>query len=370
NHSVELRSCPGFSLVSVGTSGGVVYDGGAGSLDVTSSGALVATFSPPVFHLSVSSNILCDAVSLNGTILSNGSVVDSLAGTYAIAANACPPFSFDSWSSSGSVRIGDAAAASTTLTVSGNGSVEAIYQLPPPPPLTGRVYVFVAPAHCGPVVIDGSYLGDGDFVDLSESVHAATAPSCSANDFVGWTISGGLSPTGGGGSGSGPPPSTLNFSVTGDGSISAVYAPRTPEAYAVQMGVIPAECGGAVVVDGARYANGTMALLASGIHTLAAASCPSHDFHDWSVLGAVDATTDSLSVNGNGSLTASYVPIENSTPVGRENGTAAAVSWEASPLLWGIVGAVVGLALGLVLAGRWRRPPSLRPSPPRPPSSS
>jgi pimeloyl-ACP methyl ester carboxylesterase len=367
NHSVSLRTCPGFALASVRTSGGVVYDGGAGSLDVSSSGALVATFSPPVFHLSVSANVLCNTVSVNGSIVSNGSVVDTLGGTYAIAANACPPFSFASWSSSGSVRLGDAAAASTTLTVFGNGSVEAIYELPPPPPLTGRVYVFVAPANCGPVVVDGSYLGDGEFIDLSESVHSATAPSCSANDFVGWTLSGGLAPTGGSPSGSGPPPPTLSFSVIGDGSLSAVYAPRTPDAYAVQMGVVPAECGGVVVVDDVRYANGTTALLTSGIHALASASCPSHDFHDWSVLGAVDATTDSLTVNGNGSLTASYVAVDNSSPVDGRNATAPAVSWEASALLWGGVGAVVGLAVGFVVASWWRRPPSPRPSRPEPP---
>jgi len=361
NHSVAFDACPGTALAAVRTSGGVAYDGPAGVLVVNASGAVVATFSPPIFHVLASASVLCDAVSLNGSLLPNGTVANELGGSYALEAGACPPFAFTSWATTGGVRVADAASTSTVLTVSGNGSVEAVYMLPPPPPGSARVYVYVAPAECGPVVVDGVYVANGSFADLTLGAHAATAPSCSAHDFVDWTFGGGVTTAVGPGSGA----SNVNLSVTADGTLTAIYAPRTPNAYDVEVTVVPAACGRAVVLDNASYGNGTVALLTSGIHQLAAGSCPAFDFHAWTVAGDLAVTSDSVTVSGNGSLTATFTPSVAPPPNDGNNTSAeAAAPWTSSPYLWGPVGVVGGLAIGAAVAARWRRPPAEPDEPP------
>ena len=349
NFSVTASACTGRTLASITTTGGVTYNAATGSISVSGNGAVVARFSTSPTSRAIVQFLAaspCPFGTLNGTVVPVGSGLSLALGTYAIAAGTCPGKAFTDWVTTGSVSVGARISASTSLTVAGNGSVAPTYAVPPPAPVSVQISIY--PSNCGPLSVNGTQLSSNQSVSLYDGSYPLLAPSCTGAAFAGWTSAGGVST-----SGSGP---TTELIVSGPGTITAVYTLLVASVDSVTFHVSPVACGAAIVVDGIAYAEGDVALLARGDHTLGTRSCTNYTFQSWSSTGGAIPSALSLVVAGNGSVSATFVSSGGGGPPATSTNTSG-VNWLGSPWLWGAVGAAGGAAVtGVAMAWRARRP--------------
>lgn len=144
----------------------------------------------------------CGPVVVNGTAYPNGTVVDLNLGSYSVVASSCAGYSFAGWiASAPGARVANAPAAVTTLYVTGDGSVTALYTPPSPGNPVYSVTVGITPAGCGAVVQLGTpWFTNGSTVLLAPGNYTIAAGSCTGYVFRSWSTSGGvwLAPPGNG----------------------------------------------------------------------------------------------------------------------------------------------------------------------------
>ncbi len=343
SYNVTATPCVGYATTSISTGGGVRYNAASATVAVGASGSVVARFTtttpgPANATVEFLAPGSCPFGTLDGVTVSPNTARSLALGTYAIAAASCGTESFSRWVVAGGASVGAALSATTSLTVSGNGSVEPLYA----PSLTeANVSVRVLPAGCGPLLVDGSQVGDGASLTMAPATVPLIAGSCSGYDFSDWIAEGGVATSGAG-------PST-QLVVSGSGSVAAVYTISTTLPFTVRFLVTPATCGAAILVDGVAYANGTRGLLPAGPHTLSGASCVGESFGAWTATGNVSASGVSLVVSGNGTLAVSYNP-DLSRPAPGANNSSSGNGWLGSAWLWGPLGVAAGAALALSIA--------------------
>lgn len=349
-YGIGIAACTGARLTGEVTRGGVSYNAAAGTITVRSSGAFVAEFTQDTATVQFGASTGCPFGTVNGTVVPVPSLSNLALGSYALAAGTCSGEVFSSWNTGGGVQVASTTSATTTMTVAANGSIIAQYSAARPPPGAVNVTVLVTPAACGPVALNGSLAASGTVVALLPGRYALLAGACAGFSFQGWQLTGGLSLTGSG------PGATLN--VTADGSATATYAPTSPADFSVEFLVRPADCLGAVQVDGVTYSNGTTGRLSSGPHTLGAGSCSGFLFSAWSSSGGASIAGPTLTVTANGSVTAAFVPNLGGNPGGSGSNSSATPS--LSNLEWAAVGGLMGAAATALvfLAMRRRRPRS------------
>ncbi len=245
----------------------------------------------PLPHFAVSLEIYppgCGLISLNGTGYGNGSAAALEPGTYALSASGCANYTFVQWIASASLGVGASNRATTSLTVTANGSLTAVWRYVRP---VDTVAIVVSPSGCGTVSVNGTNYTDGDSVGLPYNlpVRLAEIGTCAGDAFSGWSVAGNLSILG----------DTLV--PGGNGSITATYV-ASSSAYAVEFLTSPSGCGG-IVLGGAGYANGDSISLPAGTYSLAPEPCAHWGFSSFSTTGSVSVNGSSLVVTGSGTVT-------------------------------------------------------------------
>jgi lysophospholipase L1-like esterase/PKD repeat protein len=179
-----------------------------------------------------------------------------------------------------------------------------------PPPSLYIVNFYVEPAKCGPVSFNGTIRANGSSAQFPRGVYTMQAQACSGYAFAQGTFrtTDGRSqilnsPYG-------------NFSVTVNGTLWANF---TAVHYALDFVVQPAVCG-PITFNGTSWANQTNGPFLSGSYPAVAPSCASHTFGSWSatgflVLSGSSSTSISVTVLGNGTLTASYSAVATPSPL-------------------------------------------------------
>ncbi len=219
------------------------------------------------------------------------------------------------------------------------------------------VAVATNPASCGRVDLGGT-VSNGS-LSLDSGVYSAVAPACYNYDFHGWSMSGGISVAG-------STNASTEITVIGNGTLTAVYGLSPDARYTVTVSVMPTSCGSVVTLAGQEYSSGAPVDLAPASYSLGAGPCGGYTFSAWQLTGLVSIVIQGplggvLTVSGNGTLTAVYVPAAGGTASGSSG-------YSATDLVAFLAVGVLAGALAGVLVGRRR--PTAGPAPPSEPPKS
>ena len=166
---------------------------------------------------------------------------------------------------------------------------------------TFQIQIGTLPVSCGDLDLNGTLYANGTVASLLPGQYPLSATGCYPYRFSQWQGTGSVTF-----SSTGSP--TTNLTVTGNGSVSAAFQFVRPVDHVLIL-VSPASCG-LVSVNGTLSSNGTtLELLYQFSYSLGQTlSCSSDAFAGWSLTGNLTVLGSTLTVDGNGSLTAHYLP--------------------------------------------------------------
>ncbi len=336
---VSFLPCTGTVLGTVTTAGGVSYDPYSGSLSVVDSGSLLVRFTAPAYQVQLAASSICGSILFGGSPESANTVLTVPPGVYLASAEPCAGYTFSSWTASGGVSVSNATSPTTTVNVSGNGELTVSYSKNSPPPNVVAVSVTSAPITCPPIVFGGNLAPAGTVLEVPTGTYNISAPSCAGFDFVAWSASGGLF--------LGSDVASTSLVVSSAGALTAVYAPLAESGQAVLLvSVTPSGCGAAVEIAGVFYANGSTVVLGLGSYPIATGPCPGYTFQGWGTGGEASVSGATLSVQGNGTLTATFVSSGGSGG-GATSGSGTSPGVETE---WLSLGAGIGVVAGVGVA--------------------
>ncbi|HYK93408.1 MAG TPA: PKD domain-containing protein, partial [Thermoplasmata archaeon] len=207
---------------------------------------------------------------------------------FPIYAVGCYPWNFTQWVPTGGAAVSPTLADRTeTLIVSGNGSLNAVWEYVRP---TDTIHVATNPTVCGAVVLDGTPYSNGATVGLLDGLnHTLGASTCGSSLFAGYTFVGNFSILG------------TVFVPGGNGTLTANFAPSS-SAVALQFFTEPSTCGG-VLYRGAGYTNGESLSVVPGTYAISGGPCAHFGFLQWQLSGGVSISNNNLTVTSAGSVT-------------------------------------------------------------------
>jgi List-Bact-rpt repeat protein len=275
------------------TAGALTLSGTAGPVEevtVFGNGTLEANY---LFFPSVLFRVEpagCGSLAFNGTLYADNASARVLSSSYAIYAGPCSTgLLFGSWNVSGNVSVKNSTSPSATALVLGNGTLSAVYVAP--------VTVAVRPFGLGSVLVGSQTVSRVSNLTLRTGLTSASVLPDAWARFVGWTATGGVSVRG------------TQLSIFSGGSATANFA-LFPS---IEIAVSPSECG-PLTINGSSEPSGHLLRLDLGTYSLAASACAGGVdlFERWQsttnlTLGQRGTALTTLSVDGNGSLTAVYV---------------------------------------------------------------
>ncbi len=218
---LSAQPAPGWALGQITATGAASL--GAGGVTVGGSASLEVAFSPyPIVQFLVRPGS-CGPITFDGTLeASNGYDMNPwVPGAYTAGIRACQAHIFAGWSGASGVSVSPIASSPTTVTVSANGTLLAIFEDYP------LVTLVVVPASCGPVTFNGSPFDSQPPYSPSPSVavpigtYPATVSLCAGRNFLGWSVSGGLVLESVNGL-------NATVSVSGNGTLSASFSALPP----------------------------------------------------------------------------------------------------------------------------------------------
>lgn len=160
----------------------------------------------------------CDEVSFNDTEWANGTLGKFLPGNFTAQAPNCPGYSFEGWSITGILELASPSVNTTRVDVLGNGSLTASYRsipIPPPPATRYLVSIFIDPAACSSIDLNGTSQGNDSSASFLQGNFSLTAPACVRYSFSGWVASRSLNVQ--------ENTSTTEIWVRGNGTLTADY---------------------------------------------------------------------------------------------------------------------------------------------------
>ncbi|HKV90872.1 MAG TPA: hypothetical protein VJQ43_06760, partial [Thermoplasmata archaeon] len=241
---------------------------------------------------------------LNRTITGTGSaaIPGVHHGDYSLAAWAQPNYTFVGWFTSGSVAVGNANDAYTSLAVSGSGSVTALFQVPS---LAASAFANVTFASATPGArfsvatgfasdqfgrghVNGTWeVVAGTTLRLAPGLYSIEGQPPPAYNFTGWTTSAG-------GTFSAPdlPDTILDVTIGANVTVSAAYAPTTAIAKVVLFAFA---LNGTFVLNGTNYTGLGILSMPVGTYTLSYIPSPGGHFLSWQYGGSAMMTNFSES---------------------------------------------------------------------------
>jgi hypothetical protein len=186
SYPIQALAAPGWRLMSLTTSGNGLGVGN-GSLSVENSGGVRATFAAHPTVVIESTDPACGPVAFESIPELNGSLVGTDLGSFPLAAPICSDAVFEGWLTSGGVSVSGPTQSNTTVTVSGNGTLEAILAR------AAWITVQVVPSpEAGHVAWNGTSFYNGTHARQLVGSFPIQAVAAQGWSFVGWQTSGGV----------------------------------------------------------------------------------------------------------------------------------------------------------------------------------
>jgi hypothetical protein len=177
----------------------------------------------PSFQIQLNvSPVRCGSFAWGSAPEASGTTIVDPMGNYSVSAPLCSNEEFSRWVSTGGVRAFNSTSPTTTIEVSGNGTLEAFY-LPAYPVVFGT-----SPTSCSRVLFDGVIVQSNQAVMVSNGTYNLVAPACEGDSFVSWSVAGLVAVQ-----------SSKNAStsliVSGPGNVTADYSPTSSNVPLVSM---------------------------------------------------------------------------------------------------------------------------------------
>ncbi len=270
------------------------------NITVTGNGLLSAMdVGPSTYPVTLATSpVGCGGIDLGLRNYTNGQTVNLAAGTYDIGPAPCQNFSFGGWAGQGSVSTTGGGLLGTILTVSGAGTLTAVYNSQS----KALLNLYTAPTSCGSITLSGTTYMNGALVQENLGLQPVSAKTCAGFIFTGWNTTGNVAIV----NGTSPSP---ELNVLGGGSVYANFISSGTAVISLQTA--PISCG-EIQFNGASYANGAKVTVAlGGTFTIGAVACANTTFSSWgtgtnSNLSIGGGNPSTVSVIGNGTLTAVF----------------------------------------------------------------
>lgn len=311
SYPLVANPCTGETFSSWASTAGTVAGPTSGTTTVTVSatGTITASYTAvaTTYTVSFATSPTGCSVTFNGTsYLSGQSASGVTGGTYNIIANACTGENFLDWTSTAGTVAGPTTA-STTVDVTGSGTITASYQAAPP---TYTITFVTSPSSCTITFNGITYDSGQDATGVTANTYDLAANSCSGETFSSWTSTAGNT----GSSTS----ATTEITVSSTGTVTATYTAAIVS-YTVDFAVSPSACATAsttITLGTTAYASGGSATEDAGSYALAAGTCTGYTFSSWGVDPSTAFTVTSASkasttvtVSAGGTITATFVAV-------------------------------------------------------------
>ncbi|MDE1819557.1 MAG: hypothetical protein KGJ23_06415 [Euryarchaeota archaeon] len=295
---VSTTPCAGWKQKYLNGTQGVSITGGTAT--VTGNGNISATFMGPLYNVQVVTNPAnCGTVTLNGTLTGgNGATLHTQPGNnFPVTATPCTGYYTSALTASGGVSI-----AAKTATVTGNGTISAVFQ-----PRSFNLTVDSTPQYCGGATVGGVSIPSGGTKLVIAGTYTYAAWGC-----VGYNLSGvSTSPTSTVTAQPNPFPSTGNLTVLSDGFFNLTFIAQI---FTLTFLDLPGNAG-TIQFAGTTYRNGTTIQVPYGtVGTINALPAP-----HWRPAGSDpfnlsrgirwQIQDQSIFVNASGVVKAFFVPI-------------------------------------------------------------
>jgi hypothetical protein len=186
SYPIQAPAAPGWRLASLTTSGNGLMIG-SGLLSVENSGGVRATFVAHPIVVIESTDPACGPVAFESISEPNGSLVGTDLGGFPLAAPICADAVFEGWQTTGGVSVSALTQPNTTVTVTGNGTLEAVLAR------AAWITVQVVPSpEAGHVAWNGSSFYNGTHARQLVGSFPVQAVAAQGWSFVGWQTLGGV----------------------------------------------------------------------------------------------------------------------------------------------------------------------------------
>ena len=271
----------------------------------------------------------------------DGNTVNKAAAAYAITANPASGYSFSSWQTTGSLSVAAPGSASTTCTVSGNGTLSMVQTATPPTEYT--VTFDTDPEATGTITFAAVTFNDGNTVNKTAGPYAITANPGSGYYFDHWVATGSLSVAS-------ASSASTTCTVSGAGTLSMVQTQTPPTQYTVTFDTDP-EATGTITFAAVTYNDGNTVSKSAAMYAITAHPASGYSFAGWQTTGslsvaAAGSVSTTCTVSGAGTLR--MVQTET-PPVG---GTAYPPNKLLMLLPWIAFGAAIIVATSLLVQRR------------------
>jgi len=129
-------------------------------------------------------------ITFGGVDYSDGNTASKNKGTYDIAAKPHAQYTFTRWETEGSLSVTNPSSASTTCTVSGDGTLTMVQT-----PILYTVGFDTDPENTGTITFDGTSYSDGDTTSKAAGGYSISANPAAGYTFTRWITKGSLSVT-------------------------------------------------------------------------------------------------------------------------------------------------------------------------------
>jgi hypothetical protein len=342
-YAIVANPAGGYSFSTWETTGGVsVTSATSASTNCTVSGngtlRMVETAAPAEYTITfdtVPANT--GSITFASVSYSDGNTVNKTAGAYAIVAAPAGGYSFSTWETTGGLSVTSASSASTTCTVSGNGTLRMVQTTAPQYTITFDT----VPANTGSITFASVSYSDGNTVNKTAGAYAIVAAPAGGYSFSTWETTGGLSVTS-------ASSASTTCTVSGNGTLRMVQT--TAPQYTITFDTNPANTG-SITFAAVSYSDGNTVNKAAGTYAIVAVPGTGYYFSSWQTTGGVSVTSatsasTTCTVSGAGTLRM----VETQTPpVG---GTAYPPNKLLMLLPWIAIGAAIIVATSLLVRRR------------------
>lgn len=278
--------------------GGVTLGSGpsvsSNSFTVSRSGNLTVTFASATLYTVVfhTAPIGCGFVSFDNSNFTDGQSVQVSPGTYTIAEYPCNNTYSGGYASNGAITISGGVGYTTIAQIGSPSNLTALF-------LSYTLYnidFLTSPTTCGTISFANESYTNGQTAYFSPGTYHVADFPCANFQFLTWNSSGGV-PV------SSPSQETSVVTVSSNGTLSA--ADLGTVTYPVTFETGPQDCGS---IDVGEYAftNGQTLSLSAGSYALSAVPCQNSSFNQWGTEGSVTVGSGTLTVSGQGVVTADF----------------------------------------------------------------
>jgi hypothetical protein len=262
-------------------------------------GQVVVSGAPQQYTITFATDpVSTGSITFDSVSYSNGNTVNKGANTYNIVAVPGTGYNFSSWQTTGGgLSVAVPTSASTTCTVSGNGTLRMVQTVAPPTEYT--ITFDTNPANTGSVTFAAVTYSDGNTVNKAANTYAITANPAGGYNFASWQTTGSLLVAA-------PGSASTTCTVSGAGTLSMVQTAIPPTEYTITFDTVPAATG-TITFAAVTYSDGNTVNKAANTYAITANPAGGYYFQQWQTTGSLSvaapgSASTTCTVSGAGTL--------------------------------------------------------------------